>query len=103
MKTVKFDTLFQDELSDPEFIPGYLQASYEEGGIPTFLEALRKVVQANQGMKRIAAEANVSRESLYRSLSAEGNPRIETIDNLLNSLGLKFEFVASQSSMDKNS
>jgi len=99
MKTVPFDSLFQEELQDADaaFIPGYLNAAYIEGGIPVFLSALKKVIQANQGMTKASSNAGVARESLYRSLSETGNPHIETIDSLLKSLGVRIEFVPTQS------
>ena len=54
------------------------------------LEALRNVAQAKGGMGALAKAAGVSRESLYRTLSRRGNPKIETIIELLRALGLKF-------------
>lgn len=53
-----------------------------------FQTALGKVAKA-RGMSSIAKEANVSRESLYRSLSAEGNPSFQTISKVLASMGLR--------------
>ena len=53
------------------------------------LEALRNVAQSRGGMAVLAKAAGVSRESLYRALSSRGNPKIETIMQLLRALGLR--------------
>ena len=42
-----------------------------------------------QGMSRVAAAAGLSRESLYRSLSAAGNPRLSTLVAVLRVAGLR--------------
>jgi len=39
-------------------------------------------------MAHVAEEANISRESLYRALSKEGNPRFSTLDSVLNALDM---------------
>ncbi len=42
-----------------------------------------------RGMTKIADETGLSRESLYRALSAEGRPQFETIGRVLTALGLR--------------
>ena len=42
-----------------------------------------------RGMSQIAEETGLSRESLYKALSGEGNPQFETIIRVLKSLGLR--------------
>jgi len=59
------------------------------------------VAEANK-MAHVAEEARISRESLYRSLSKEGNPRFSTLDSVLNALGMTLtvqpkQGIASQS------
>lgn len=60
-------------LETEDDIARYLNAVAEYNDPEMFQTALGKVAKA-RGMSSIAKEANVSRESLYRSLSAEGNP-----------------------------
>jgi probable addiction module antidote protein len=52
-----------------------------------FLRALRNVAEA-RGITKIAAAA-LNRESVYRALSAKGNPRLSTLGALLHTLGLR--------------
>jgi probable addiction module antidote protein len=42
-----------------------------------------------RGMSTVAKDSGVSRESLYRSLSSDGNPEFSTILKVIGSLGLR--------------
>lgn len=88
MKSVAFKA--SDYLKTGKDVVAYLNAALEDGDPAVLLEALRNVAQAKGGMGALAKAAGVSRESLYRTLSRRGNPKIETIMELLRALGLKF-------------
>lgn len=88
MKSAAFKT--SDYLKTRKDVVAYLNAALEDGDPAVLLEALRNVAQAKGGMGALAKAAGVSRESLYRTLSRRGNPKIETIMELLRALGLKF-------------
>ncbi len=51
--------------------------------------ALRNVAAAQKGMSKLAAEAGVNRENLYRILSEEGNPMLDTLWAVLKAIGLR--------------
>jgi probable addiction module antidote protein len=87
MKAAAFKTA--DYLKTQKDIVAYLNVALEDGEPAVLLEALRNVAQAKGGMGALAKAAGVSGESLYRTLSRRGNPKIETIMALLNALGLK--------------
>ena len=87
MKSVVFKT--SDYLKTKKDIVAYLNAALEDGDPAVLLEALRNVAQAKGGMGALAKAAGVSRESLYRTLSRRGNPKIDTVMTLLRVLGLK--------------
>jgi len=75
------------DLADPEEAKHYLNAVLED--YPTgFLKALRNVAQARQ-MAKVAQDAGIQRESLYRALSDNGNPTLETLTAVLSAVGLK--------------
>jgi probable addiction module antidote protein len=78
-----------DYLKTQKDVVAYLNAALEDGEPAVLLEALRNVAMAKGGMAALARTAGVSRESLYRTLSRRGNPKIETIMELLRALGLK--------------
>ena len=73
----------------PDFAAAYLKAALEETDEPrVLLIALRHVAQA-RGIAKVAKAAGVERESLYRALSANGNPRLSTLYAVAKAVGLK--------------
>ena len=85
-----------DYLKTQKDIVAYLNAALEDGEPAVLLEALRNVAIAKGGMAALAQAAGVSRESLYRTLSRRGNPKIDTIMELLRALGLKLTVERTQ-------
>jgi probable addiction module antidote protein len=67
-----------------------LENPEERGG---GLLALRSLAEAYGGLGAVAAQAGISRESLYRSLSPKGNPTLKTLLAVLNTLGLRLSVV----------
>lgn len=60
------------------------------------LLALRAIAEASGGMSAIAAEAGLSREALYRSLSADGNPTLKTLLAVLKAVGMRLSVTAER-------
>ncbi|GAB4507720.1 MAG: putative addiction module antidote protein [Sulfuricaulis sp.] len=87
MKSIPFKT--SDHLKTRKDIVAYLNAALEDGEPAVLLEALRNVAQVKGGIAALAKTAGVSRESLYRTLSRRGNPKIDTVMALLRAMGLK--------------
>ena len=87
--------LLADLRDDLGFAGEYLSAAYADSQ-EAFLVALRDVAEAQKGIARVAAQANVNRENLYRTLSKEGNPRQNTVRSVLDVLGLKVLFVPQE-------
>ena len=79
--------------ADPELAVEYLKAAMESLDNPddraAGLRALRTVAAAYGGLGAVAAEAGISRESLYRTLSAKGNPTLKTLLAVLKAVGMK--------------
>lgn len=79
--------------ADRELAVAYLRAALESMDSPdgrgAGLLALRTVAEAHGGLGVVAAEAGISRESLYRSLSAKGNPTLKTLLAVLKTVGLR--------------
>jgi probable addiction module antidote protein len=91
---MKHDDWLLAQLKDAKFAAEYLNAASEDEDPKTYLAALRKVVEARGGMASTAAKTNLSRETLYRTLSARGNPTIKTLTAVLKATGLKFGVTA---------
>ena len=66
----------------------YLTEAFETGDVAFIADALGVVARA-QGMTRVAREADLSREALYRALSSGGNPELSTLLKVTAALGLK--------------
>ncbi len=75
-------------LETEEDMAAYLEAALEEDDPKLFSAALGDIARA-KGMTLIAREAGLGRESLYKALSADGNPEFSTILKVVRSLGLK--------------
>ncbi len=77
-KTVPYDVA--EQLRTPEEMAAYLDAWFEEApdDAAGIARALGQIARA-RGMSLVAKEAGLSRESLYKALSAEGNPSFATI------------------------
>jgi len=81
---------------DPEFAAEYLKAALEDADDPgVLLIALRHVAEARGGLAKVAKAAGVERESLYRALSARGNPRLSTLVAVTKAMGLKLTVEAA--------
>jgi probable addiction module antidote protein len=83
--------LLADLRESAEFAAEYLSAAYADSR-GAFLVAMRDVVEARKGIAKVAAQAKVNRENLYRSLSDAGNPTLSTLNSIWNVLGLEIEF-----------
>ena len=79
--------------ADRELAVAYLKAAMESLDDPddraAGLLALRTVAEAYGGLGAVAAEAGISRESLYRALSPKGNPTLKTLLAVLKTVGLR--------------
>ena len=83
------DFMVRELRRDPEFAAGYLKAALEDDDDPrVLLIALRRLAQA-RGVAKVAKAAGIERESLYRALSANGNPRFSTISAVMKAIGVK--------------
>jgi probable addiction module antidote protein len=85
---------------DREFAVEYLIAAMEALDNPEEraggLLALRSVAEAYGGLGAVAAQAGISRESLYRALSPKGNPTLKTLVAVLKSVGLRLSVSQEQ-------
>jgi probable addiction module antidote protein len=85
LKTTRFDAA--NYLTTREAQLEYITAAYETGD-PEFIRDAYKIVARARGMSKIAAEAGLSRESLYKALGESGNPGFGTIMRINRALGI---------------
>lgn len=79
--------------ADRELAVQYLKAAMKSLDDPddrsAGLLALRTVAEAYGGLGAVAAQAGISRESLYRTLSPKGNPTLKTLIAVLKTVGVR--------------
>ncbi|MBZ5509819.1 MAG: putative addiction module antidote protein [Acidobacteriia bacterium] len=96
--SVSHDEAMVRELrANPDFAAEYLRAALDDTDDPrVLLVALRRVAEARGGIAKVAKAAGIERESLYRALSAHGNPRLSTLVAVTKAMGLKLTLEAGQ-------
>jgi probable addiction module antidote protein len=91
LKTKPFDAA--EYLDDDASVAAYLDEAMATGDAKFIAKSLGVVARA-RGMTQIAKDTGLSRESLYRALSDDGNPEFATMITVLSALGLRLSVVA---------
>ncbi len=91
MSTKLTDYDVSEHLRTTEEMAAYLEACIiESDGDAAFVaKALGDIARA-KGMTALAQETGLGRESLYKALSADGNPQLSTVLKVAKALGLQF-------------
>ena len=83
-----------EHLESEADMAAYLDAALEDGDVGVIVAALGDIARA-KGMAQIARDAGLGRESLYKALSATGNPEFGTILKVVRLLGLRLHVDAA--------
>jgi probable addiction module antidote protein len=75
-------------LTDPVEAAAYLDAVMELGEPAAVLVALRHVVKAH-GMAEVTRRAELGDKSLFKALNENGNPTLDTVNKVLQAIGLR--------------
>ncbi len=78
-----------ESLRNPDEAAEYLSACLDDKDARVFLLALRDVAEACGGIRALARNTRLNRESLYRMLSKSGNPSLDSLTAVLNGCGLR--------------
>jgi len=96
MPTEDYQPYLLQRLKDSQYAAIYLKAALDEtladGNTEAFLLALKNLVEATGSTKKVANDSNISRQHLYRILSGNGNPTLETLTSVLQAVGLTIDF-----------
>ena len=87
----KWDTA--EYLKTSKQVAAYIEAAFEDGDPALIATALGNVARS-EGMTEIAKATGLTRASLYKALSAEGNPEFATVLKVIQALGLKLTVAA---------
>jgi probable addiction module antidote protein len=89
-QNMKFDDLLKEQLQDKQLAAMFLEERLADGDIKLFKRALKNVANAQLGgITALSRDVELNRQSLYRSLSEDGNPRLNTLVKVLDALGLR--------------
>jgi len=93
-RTIPYDVA--EKLRRPEEMAAYLDAWLTEApdDAAGIARALGDIARA-KGMTQVAKDAGLSRESLYKALSADGNPSFATVLKVARALGVRLHAEAS--------
>ncbi|MBU6338951.1 MAG: putative addiction module antidote protein [Rickettsiales bacterium] len=96
-KHKNFDQFVNEQLTkDPELADELLEHALKEyqkdGDEKTLLIALKQVTLAKCGFQELSNKTGLSRESLYKTLSDQGNPRLTTLKKILEALNYRIYF-----------
>jgi len=86
VKTKPFDVA--ESLNSEGRIVAYLEEVFSDGDAAMIAKALGDVARA-RGITEIARTMGVSRETVYQSFSAEGNPRLSTLLGVAKAMGFE--------------
>ena len=82
-----------EHLETEDDMAAYLNVALEEGDLSLIMATLGDIARARR-MATVAEEAGLGRESLYKSLSANGNPEFATVLKVVRALGLQLRATA---------
>ena len=74
---------------DPKFAAAYLNAVLDEGDRAEIMTALRYITDAFGGVSTIAQKTRLNSTTLYRTLSAQGNPELNSFMEIMKAVGMR--------------
>jgi len=88
-----YDETRRKLLKDPKVAALYLEECLQDGNMELFTAALKYVADARGGVASLSKSTHLNREALYRTLSDDGNPRLDTLAKVLGAMGLRIGVV----------
>ena len=75
--------------NDPVFAAEYLNSILEDGDQKELMLALRRMSKAFGGIQKLADQAKLNANTLYRTLSPKGNPELKSLRAVLRAMGMQ--------------
>jgi len=90
MKTRSHDDFMAENFrKNPTYAMELLNETLEDGALDEAMIVLRQMSKAFGGVGEVAKQAQLNSKSLYRTLSAQGNPQVSTLLAVLRTMGLR--------------
>lgn len=106
-RSVKYNDLLLKSLKNPQEATAHLNAALQEckdGSAESqkiLLMALKNVALAQGGIHTLAKKTGLGRESLYKTLSKKGNPKLTTLTSLINAMGFDLNISCSKKEINR--
>lgn len=97
-RSKKYKALLIESLKNPKEALAYLNVILDETRDESeesqklLLMALKDIAEAQGGIALLAEKTGLGRESLYKTLSSKGNPRLNTLTTLIHAMGFDIKF-----------
>jgi probable addiction module antidote protein len=95
-----YHTELIESLKDDDEAEAYLQVALEEydedGDYEAFMLALKHLAEEKGGISELSKKTHLNRQNLYRVLSKTGNPRLDTLLNIIHALGFRFKIAKAK-------
>ena len=83
------DATVESVCEDPAFAAEYLNLILEDGDQEELMLALRRLAEAFGGVQKLAEDAALNANTLYRTLSSQGNPELKSLRAVLRAMGMQ--------------
>lgn len=105
IKLDQHDELIIEQLKDADFAAAYLNEHLEYTGAGRRRHILHAIhlISVAQGISKVAKQSGLKKRSLYKALSDDGNPTLDTLLKLFETLHLKMSFSPSKKARKKSS
>lgn len=94
----KYKDYLIEKLKNKKYAAMYLEEAFqdyqEHGDTAVLLIAFRYIAQARGGIAELAKKTHLNEKTLYRTLSKDGNPRLDTIWKLFSVLGFRLKIAS---------
>jgi len=98
-RSKNYQDMLIESLKDPKEALAYLNSILEEchdcdeeESQKLLLLALNNIAQAQGGIAKLSKKSGLGRESLYKTLSPKGNPKLTTLTNVIHAMGFDLKF-----------
>jgi probable addiction module antidote protein len=82
--------------NNPKLLESFVKEAIEhyekDDDFGMFLEAIKTVAAATEGMTKMSKKANVKRDTLYKAFLKKGNPEAQTYFNVLKNVGIQVHY-----------
>ena len=101
IELVSFKDFWMQEFKDIEYAREYLNEAIKNEDSDFFINSLRQVVEAQGGIKILSEKTGLNKNTLYRTLSKNGNPELKTLVKILDVYGIKLGFFSISDELKK--